>query len=453
MGGFGDLGCGVVADFGGEGGDEHQGIVDVVFDLRGVDFDSLDAVGYETVHGVGEEFDGVEIVEDDDGLENVELEIALRAGETDGGVVAHHLDGDHGERFGLRGIHFAGHDAGAGLVFGKNEFAEAAARAGSEPANVVGDFHERGGERFQSAAGEDEFVVRAERGEFIGMRAERQAGKFGDFFRGAFGEFGMGVEAGADSGAADGEIVEAVESHGDAAAVAVEQIDVAGKFLADGERRGVLQMRAADFYDACEFLGFGVESVAQFFHGGEKFLARFRGGGNVHGGGKRVVRGLRHVYVVIRVDGLFAAHLAAGDFDGAIGDDFVDVHVGLRAAAGLPDAQREMLVELSGDDFVGGLRDERGFVGGELAEVLVDERGGFFEDAEGADQLGRHGVLADGEMDERAGGLRAVVAVGGDVDLAHGVGLRAGRDRGGSVVSDIGGSCEIGGTDFSRGTR
>ena len=46
------------------------------------------------------------------------------------------------------------------------------------------------------------------------------------------------------------------------------------------------------------------------------------------------------------------------DFDGAIGDDFVGVHVGLRAAAGLPDAQGEVIVEFAGDDFVGGLGDE-----------------------------------------------------------------------------------------------
>src|SRR5271167_24461 len=109
------------------------------------------------------------------------------------------------------------------------------------------------------------------------MRAERQGRKLGDFFRGAFGEFGMGIEAGADRGAADGEVVKAVESHGDAAAVAVEQIDVAGKFLPNGERRSVLQMGAADFYDACKFLGFGVERVAKFFYGGQKLLARFRG--------------------------------------------------------------------------------------------------------------------------------------------------------------------------------
>src|SRR5208282_2738076 len=272
-------------------------------------------------------------------------------------------------------------------------------------------------------------------------------------FRGAFGKFGMRVEPSANSGAADGEIVEAVEGHGDAAAVAVEQIDVAGKFLADGERRGVLQMRAADFHDAGKLFALGVKRVAKFFYGGEKFLPRLRGGGDVHGSGKRVVRGLRHIYVVIRVDGLFAAHRAAGNFDGAIGDDFVDVHVGLRAAAGLPDAKREMRVELPGDDFVGGLRDERGFVGGELAEVQVDERGGFFEDAEGADQLGGHGVLANGEVNERAGGLRAVVAVGGDVDLAHGVGLGAGLDRGGIYGFRHYGSCGIGGPDFSRGTR
>src|SRR6202451_290288 len=137
-------------------------------------------------------------------------------------------------------------------------------------------------------------------------------------------------------------------------------------------------MGAADFYDPGEFLGFGVERVSTLLHGWQKFLARFRGGGDVHGGGERIVRGLRHVYIVVRVDGLFAAHSAAVDFDGAIGDDFVDIHVGLRAAAGLPDAQREMLVKLSGDDFVGGLRDKRGFVGGGVGGGLVCACGGFF---------------------------------------------------------------------------
>src|SRR5205823_4031654 len=37
-----------------------------------------------------------------------------------------------------------------------------------------------------------------------------------------------------------------------------------------------------------------------------------------------------------------------------------------------------------------------------------------------------HDVLADGEVDQRAGGLRAVVAVAGHLDGAHAVGLTPG---------------------------
>jgi len=62
--------------------------------------------------------------------------------------------------------------------------------------------------------------VRGERGEFIRMRAEGEAGEFGDFARGFFSKLGMRVEAGADGSAANGEIVEAVESHGNASAIA-----------------------------------------------------------------------------------------------------------------------------------------------------------------------------------------------------------------------------------------
>src|SRR5712664_3107141 len=263
------------------------------------------------------------------------------------------------------------------------------------------------------------------------MRAERQPRELGDFARGALGKFRMRVEAGADGCTADGEIVKTVESYGDAAAVAVEQIHVAGKFLAEGERRGVLQMGAADFYDVGEFPGFGVERVAKSLDGREQAARGFRGGGDVHGGGKRVVGGLRHVHIIIWMDGLLAAQFASGDFNGAIGNHLVDVHVGLRAAAGLPDAKREVLREFSFDDFIGGPHDEAALFVREFSQVLVHERGGFFEYAEGADQLGRHEVLADSEVDERAGGLRAVVAVDGDFDLAHGVGLGARRNGGG----------------------
>ena len=71
VGSVGDFGGVVVADFGSEGGDQHEGVFDVVVDDVAIDFDAVDAVINEGVAGVGEEFDGMEIVENHDWLEDV----------------------------------------------------------------------------------------------------------------------------------------------------------------------------------------------------------------------------------------------------------------------------------------------------------------------------------------------------------------------------------------------
>ena len=101
--------------------------------------------------------------------------------------------------------------------------------------------------------------------------------------------------------------------------------------------------------------------------------------------------------------GFFEPSVAAGELDRAVRDHLVDVHVGLRAAAGLPDAQREVVVELAGDDLVGGLRRCRSaFSAASLPEVAVDERGGLLEDGHAADDRARHAVGADREVVQRA---------------------------------------------------
>src|SRR5260370_40539789 len=102
-----------------------------------------------------------------------------------------------------------------------------------------------------------------------------------------------------------------------------------------------------------------------------------------------------------------AAHFAAGNFDGAVGDDFVDVHVGLRAAAGLPDAKREVLVEFSGDDFVGGPGNEAALFVREFAEVLVNKCGGLLGEPEGRIKPGGIAVLAMAKREDGGGGRSA----------------------------------------------
>src|SRR2546423_14845497 len=97
VGGVGNLGRVVVADFGSERGDQHQGILNVVVDDVAIHFDAVNAVIHEGVAGVGEQFDRVEIVENHDRLENIQFKVALRAGKADRGIVAHHLHGYHGD--------------------------------------------------------------------------------------------------------------------------------------------------------------------------------------------------------------------------------------------------------------------------------------------------------------------------------------------------------------------
>ena len=77
----------------------------------------------KAAHGVGEEARAVQQVADHDGLEDVELEVALGAGEGGGGLVAKDLGAHHGQGLALGRVDFAGHDGGARLVFGQLEFA------------------------------------------------------------------------------------------------------------------------------------------------------------------------------------------------------------------------------------------------------------------------------------------------------------------------------------------
>ena len=79
------------------------------------------------------------------------------------------------------------------------------------------------------------------------------------------------------------------------------------------------------------------------------------------------------------MNGLFAPHLAAGNLNGTIGDHFVAIHVGLRAAARLPDAQRKVFIEFSFDDFLSSLFDKLLFLGWEFPELIIDRRRRFFE--------------------------------------------------------------------------
>ena len=128
MGFLGDLGRPVIADRRCQRRDEHQRAADVRPDPDHIGLEALDTELPEGATTVGQELDPVEQVMRDDRLEHVELEIALRAGDGDRRVVAEDLDADHGQHLGLRRVHLAGHDRGAGFVLGQAQLAKAGAR-------------------------------------------------------------------------------------------------------------------------------------------------------------------------------------------------------------------------------------------------------------------------------------------------------------------------------------
>ena len=149
--------------------------------------------------------------------------------------------------------------------------------------------------------------------------------------------------------------------------------------------------------------------------------------GDVHRRRKRVVRGLTHVDVVVRVDGILRADDAAEQLDGTVRDHLVDVHVGLRSTAGLEHDEREVLVERAGNHLVRRLTNRARDARVELARVGVVLRGAFFQHAKRADDRDRHARRrsADGKIDERSCRLRAVERGARHVELAKGVALLA----------------------------
>ncbi len=212
------------------------------------------------------------------------------------------LGSRHDEGFADDGVGLAGHDAAAGLNGGEDEFADAAAWAGAEPADVVGDFGEADGEGGEVARGFDEGVLGVLGFEVVLGFAEVDACAGGELGGDEGAELFVGVDAGADGGAADGEFGEGVEGAVEAFFAVAELGGVAGELLAEADGRGVLEVGASDLDDGVPGLGVGFELGGHGVERGEEVVADGQGRGEVHGGREGVVGGLAHVDVVVGVD-------------------------------------------------------------------------------------------------------------------------------------------------------
>ena len=292
----------LVADVRAERGDEHQRAAQMPADDGEVGLEAARAEALEGAHGVRQQARRLEQVVQHHRLVDVELEVALGAGERHGGVVAVHLHRDLGERLGLRGVDLARHDRRARLVLGDAQLADpASGPRGVEP-HVVGDLHQVAGQGAQGGAGVDDCVVCGERREEVGGRPEGPAAELADVTRGHLGEPHVRVHAGAHGGAAQRELVQRRQRSPDRDQRLIKLRHPAADHLPQRERCGILQVGAADHDDAGVLQRLGVERVAQGGDGRDQHVLELLHRGDVHDRGEGVVAGLPEVDVVVGVD-------------------------------------------------------------------------------------------------------------------------------------------------------
>ena len=195
--------------------------------------------------------------------------------------------------------------------------------------------------------------------------------------------------------------------------------------LAHGHRHGIHEVRAPDLHHVLEGTRLGGQRLLEQTESRKQAVAEFEHRREMHHRRKAVVRRLRAIDVVVRVDRLARSEGMPQQLVGPVGDHLVGIHVRLGAGSRLPDRQGEVVVEPSLPDLPGRCLDGIRQRGGQGAQVPVRAGGRKLLKAEGADQGRGEALLADLEERQRPLGLRAPVAVGWNLDLAEGIPLDA----------------------------
>ena len=212
----------------------------------------------------------------------------------------------------------------------------------------------------------------------------------------------MGIEPGADRGAADRQFAQAGQGLRNRAFGKFKLRHIAGKLLPQRQRRGVLQMGAPDLDDIAESLRFCGECFSQC---AQRRLQRSDDLSNrrdMHRRRKYIVRRLPAVDLIVGVHQALHAALATQQFRGAIGQHLVDVHIGLRARPGLPHAEGKFGRMFAGKNFIGRFDNGAGDRAVNRAQVTIDHGGGTFHQGQCVDQRRRHLLAGNMEMMQRA---------------------------------------------------
>ncbi len=161
----------------------------------------------------------------------------------------------------------------------------------------------------------------------VRRRNQRFAGQPAELLDGQSGVSRIGVDAGADRRGAEVHLAEQGGALAEARDVLLQRGIEGVELLAKRHRNRVLELRAADLQHVREVHRLGLEGVGEFV---ERPDERLRGEDDrePQGRGIGIVGRLRHVDVVVGMQGGIVAFRPPHDLQRDIGHDLVGVHVG-----------------------------------------------------------------------------------------------------------------------------
>ena len=172
-------------------------------------------------------------------------------------------------------------------------------------------------------------------------------------------------------------------------------------------------MRAADLDDGFKVLRFLRQRSAQHGYRRQQFFSHCQHRRHMHGGGKNIVGRLTSVHVIVGVDPPAITPFTAQQFTGPVGQHLIDVHIGLRPRAGLPDHQRKLTGVLARNHLIRGSNDSPSFGGILQTQCVIHTCRAALDLRQCADDLTRLLLAGNSEVLQRALGLRSPQPVSG----------------------------------------
>ena len=137
--------------------------------------------------------------------------------------------------------------------------------------------------------------------EFVFRRHKAFSGKTGNLFGNKLRKALRRIKPRSDSRSAERQLVKRFNRHFQKLRVTLKACAPARNFLAELNRRCVLQMRSARFNDSLVLRFKALKGFNQHFNRRKQLILNRRNRGNVHRRGERVVRGLAHVNIIVRM--------------------------------------------------------------------------------------------------------------------------------------------------------